>query len=106
MSGRGIRHELVDTSDEEWDYLVSTNLSTAFYVCRSVIPHMRQQRSGNIINIASRAGRRGEGGLAAYCAVKHGLVGLTRALADSEKEFNVRNKRDLPGFGRHRTPNE
>jgi 3-oxoacyl-[acyl-carrier protein] reductase len=96
--GRGIRHELVDTSDEEWDYLVSANLSTAFYVCRSVIPHMCQQRCGNIINIASRAGRRGEGGLAAYCAVKHGLVGLTRALADSEKEFNIRTNAICPGL--------
>jgi 2-deoxy-D-gluconate 3-dehydrogenase len=58
---------------------------------------MRQQQSGVIINIASRAGRRGEGDLAAYSALKHGMVGLTRALADSEYHFGIRVNAVCPG---------
>ena len=96
--GQGVRRELIDTTDEEWDYLVKLNLSSAFYMCRAVLPHMRQEKSGKIINIASRAGRVGEGELAAYSALKHGLVGLTRALGDSEKEFGIRVNAVCPGL--------
>jgi len=96
--GQGVRRELIDTTDEEWDYLVKLNLSSAFYMCRAVLPHMRQQKSGKIINIASRAGRVGEGELAAYSALKHGLVGLTRALGDSEKEFGICVNAVCPGL--------
>lgn len=96
--GQGIRRELVNTTDEEWDFLVNTNLSSAFYTSRAVLPSMRQQQKGTIINIASRAGRRGEGDFAAYSALKHGLVGLTRALADSEKEYGIRVNAVCPGL--------
>ena len=96
--GRGIRRELVNTTDEEWDFLVNTNLSSAFYTCRAVLPSMRQQHNGTIINIASRAGRRGEGDLAAYSALKHGLVGLTRALSDSERAYGIRVNAVCPGL--------
>lgn len=95
--GKGLRRELVNTSDEEWDFLVRINLSSAFYVSRSVLPHMREAGNGSIVNIASRAGRQGEGDFAAYSALKHGLVGLTRALADSEAKFGIRVNAICPG---------
>jgi len=69
-------------SDEDWQWLVATNLSTVVYGCRAVLPDMLAQGHGMIINIASRSGRVGEANLAAYCAVKHGVIGLTRALAE------------------------
>ncbi len=50
-----------------------------------------------IINIASKAGRVGEGDFAAYCAAKHGVVGLTRALADSEGPHGIRVNAICPG---------
>jgi 3-oxoacyl-[acyl-carrier protein] reductase len=96
--GRGIRRELIDTTDEDWDFMVNTNLSSAFYASRAVLPHMRRQQKGIIINIASRAGRRGEGDFAAYSAMKHGLVGLTRALADSEAKYGILVNAVCPGL--------
>jgi NAD(P)-dependent dehydrogenase (short-subunit alcohol dehydrogenase family) len=95
--GQGLRRELIDTSDQEWDHLVSLNLSSSFYASRAVLPHMRAQKQGWIINIASRAGRRGEGQFAAYSALKHGLVGLTHALADSERKFGIKVNAICPG---------
>lgn len=88
--GGGLRRTLIETSDSEWQHLIQINLSSAFYACRAVLPVMRRQRSGWIINIASRAGRRGEGDFAAYSAAKFGLMGLTQALADSESPFGIR----------------
>ncbi len=95
--GHGIRRELIDTTDGEWQSLVNINLTSSFYTCRAVLPGMRSRKSGHIINIASRAGRRGEGEFAAYCALKHGLIGLTRALADSENKFGVQVNAICPG---------
>jgi NAD(P)-dependent dehydrogenase (short-subunit alcohol dehydrogenase family) len=95
--GRGLPRELIDTTDEEWHYLVNINLSNTFYICRAALPYMRERRSGVIINIASRAGRRGEGAFAAYSALKHGVIGLTRALADSEYHFGIRVNAICPG---------
>mgnify|MGYP001082709050 CR=1 FL=1 len=96
--GRGVRRELIETTDQEWDFLVKINLSSAFYMCRDTLRYMRQQKFGQIINIASRAGRKGEGNLAAYSALKHGLVGLTKALADSESKHGIRVNAVCPGL--------
>ncbi|KAF0110594.1 MAG: 3-oxoacyl-ACP reductase [Chloroflexi bacterium] len=96
--GQGLRRELVATTDQEWDHLVHINLTSAFYCCRAILPVMRTQKSGFIINIASRAGRHGEGQFAAYSALKHGLVGLTRAIADSEAEYGIKVNAVCPGL--------
>ncbi|MHB8089520.1 MAG: SDR family oxidoreductase [Anaerolineaceae bacterium] len=95
--GQGIRRELIETTDDEWQHLVSINLTSAFNTCRAVLPNMRKKKQGLIINIASRSGRCGEGQFAAYCAMKHGLIGLTRALADSECEYGIRVNAISPG---------
>ncbi len=95
--GQGLRKNLIDTDNEEWDQILRLNLGSAFLVCRAVLPIMRKQRSGQVINIASRSGRRGEGDFAAYCAAKHGMIGLTRALADSEASFGIRVNAICPG---------
>jgi NAD(P)-dependent dehydrogenase (short-subunit alcohol dehydrogenase family) len=95
--GQGLRKPLVETSDQEWQHLLAVNLSSVFYCCRAVIEPMRQQGGGRIINIASRSGRVGEGDLAAYSAVKHGVVGLTRALAEAGAEENILVNAVCPG---------
>jgi len=83
-AGRGLRKKLADTSDAEWLEVINLNLSSVFYCCREVIPIMGRQKGGHIINIGSRSGRVGEAEFAAYCAAKHEVVGLTRALAQEE----------------------
>jgi meso-butanediol dehydrogenase / (S,S)-butanediol dehydrogenase / diacetyl reductase len=95
--GGGLKKELVETSDEDWQHLLDINLTSTFNCCRAVLPVMRQQGAGVIINIASKAGRGGEGEFAAYCAAKHGVVGLTRALADSEGPHGIRVNAVCPG---------
>lgn len=95
--GQGLRKQLVETSDADWEHLVAVNLTSAVYISRAIIPLMREQKSGKIINISSRAGRRGEGDFAAYSALKHGLVGLTHALADSEAPFGIKVNAVCPG---------
>jgi 3-oxoacyl-[acyl-carrier protein] reductase len=71
-----------EISADDWDFVLAINLKGAFLCSQAVIPFMRQQRSGKIINIASSAGQMG--GLAVglhYTASKAGLLGLTKGLA-------------------------
>ncbi len=69
------------TSDELWQQIIATNLTGTFLCSRAVIGEMREHRFGRIVNIASIAGLYGAPYIAAYCASKHGVIGLTRALA-------------------------
>lgn len=95
--GGGLKKQLAETSDADWQDVLQLNLTSTFNCCRAVLPAMRRQGFGRIINIASRAGRVGEGDFAAYCAAKHGVVGLTRALADSEGPYGIRVNAICPG---------
>jgi NAD(P)-dependent dehydrogenase (short-subunit alcohol dehydrogenase family) len=64
-----------------WDETIATNL-TGTYLCTSeVLPAMIEAKAGRIINVASTAGLRGYRTMAAYCASKHGVIGLTRSIA-------------------------
>jgi NAD(P)-dependent dehydrogenase (short-subunit alcohol dehydrogenase family) len=70
-----------ETSSELWDRMLAVNLTGAYLCTRQVLPAMLAASDGRVVNVASTAGLRGYGRMAAYCAAKHGLVGLTRALA-------------------------
>ncbi len=76
MSGR-----LVDTTEEEWDITIATNLSAIFWACRAAMPHLLDGGGGSIISTASVLGLIGSEGYAAYGAAKAGLVALTRQIA-------------------------
>lgn len=80
---------LTDMSDEDWNQLLHTNLSSAFYCCRAAIPYMVSQKCGKIINISSMWGRTGASCEAAYSATKAGLNGLTMALAKELAPSNI-----------------
>lgn len=70
-----------DITDEDWDNMISTNLTGAFYMSRAVLPHMIHEKSGRIINISSMWGETGGSCEVHYSAAKAGLIGLTKALA-------------------------
>jgi 3-oxoacyl-[acyl-carrier protein] reductase len=78
-----------NVSDEELDATVDTNLKGAFYFVRAVVPLMKAQHSGLIINISSTAGQRGFAEDAIYCASKFGIVGFSDALDDELRKFGI-----------------
>ncbi|MDX1873608.1 SDR family oxidoreductase [Mycolicibacterium sp. 120266] len=86
----------ITLTDAEWEHDLAVNLSGPFYLCRAALPHLLQT-GGNIVNVASVAGVEGEVYSAGYCAAKHGLVGLTRALAVEFTKEKVRINAVCPG---------
>ncbi len=87
----------VSMSDEEWDEVISTNLSGPFYVCRQVLPSMLANRFGRIVNVSSIQSRGGTG-QANYAASKAGLEGLTMSLAKEYGRRGIRANVVVPGF--------
>lgn len=72
---------LWEQTDEDWNRVVAVNLTSVFYCCRAVVPHMRERRYGRIVNIASIAGKEGNPNMTGYSATKAGVIGFTKSLA-------------------------
>ncbi|MGN0537461.1 MAG: elongation factor P 5-aminopentanone reductase [Acutalibacteraceae bacterium] len=70
-----------DITDEDWNRMLSINLTGAFYCCRRALPYMLRRHSGRIVNISSMWGQVGGSCEVHYSAAKAGLIGLTKALA-------------------------
>ncbi|MDO4474413.1 MAG: SDR family oxidoreductase [Eubacteriales bacterium] len=83
VNNAGISHVglLLDMTDEEWDHILKTNLSSVFYCMREALKDMTCAKSGRIINISSMWGTVGASCEAAYSATKAGIHGLTKAAA-------------------------
>jgi 3-oxoacyl-[acyl-carrier protein] reductase len=84
--------------DDDWDAVVSTNLSAVFRVSRAAIRPMMKQRYGRIVNITSVVGASGNAGQANYAAAKAGVAGMTRALARELGSRNITVNCVAPGF--------
>ncbi len=83
-------------TDEDWDRDLAVNLTGPFQLCRAALPHLLEV-GGNIVNVSSVAGVEGEVYSSGYCAAKHGIVGLTRALAVEYTHEQVRINVVCPG---------
>lgn len=93
------RHEMRRTesmTDDDWEHDLAVNLSGPFYLCRAALPHLLA-RGGSIVNVSSIAGVEGQAYSAGYCAAKHGLIGLTRALAVEYTAERLRVNAVCPG---------
>lgn len=84
--------------DDEWDDVISTNLSSVFKLSQAVLRPMMKARSGRIINITSIVGHMGNPGQANYAAAKAGVAGMTRALAREIGSRNITVNCVAPGF--------
>lgn len=80
-AGQAVGAEFTQTTRPLWDNMIAVNLTGTFLCTQRVLPAMLRNGGGRIINIASTAGLKGYTRISAYCASKHGVVGLTRALA-------------------------
>jgi NAD(P)-dependent dehydrogenase (short-subunit alcohol dehydrogenase family) len=86
-----------DISSEEWDETLAVNLRGAFYTCRQLLPSMKAQRYGRIVNIASVTGKRPLTKRTPYATSKMGLIGFTRTLAAEVGEYNINVNAVCPG---------
>lgn len=85
-------------SNEDWETVLRTNLTSAFYLCRLVVRHMMNRRKGSIVNMSSIVGIHGNAGQTNYSASKAGLIGFTKSLALEVASRNVRVNAIAPGF--------
>jgi NAD(P)-dependent dehydrogenase (short-subunit alcohol dehydrogenase family) len=97
VAGVAIAATVLDTSDQDWNRVIGTNLTGPFLLTRAILPLMLDAGSGVIVNVASVAGVVGIEARAAYCASKAGLIGLTRAVAADYASLGVRCVAVCPG---------
>ncbi len=97
--GEGLRTWLI--SDEEWEFTMRINLTSAFYAAREVIPHMISRKTGKIVLMSSSVGKEGCGGgtaIAPYGTSKAGVINLTFTLARELTPYNIRVNSVCPGL--------
>lgn len=100
VNNAGILHStaIEDVTEEEWDRMMAVNLKSVFFMTQQVLPYMKRQKSGKVVNITSLAGRMGgfANGLG-YSASKAGIIGLTYGLARRLAQYNINVNAIAPG---------
>jgi NADP-dependent 3-hydroxy acid dehydrogenase YdfG len=82
---------------DEWDQMIDVNLKGVLYGIAAVLPHMKEQKSGHVINVSSVYGHKVAPGAAVYCATKFAVRALSEGLRQEVKPYNIRTTVILPG---------
>lgn len=94
-----VHQKIENVSDEDWKRIVDINLNAVFYTTKFVVPHMKEQSYGKIVNISSGAGRSTSlTGIQAYASAKAGQIGLTRQMAQELGPYGITVNNVAPGF--------
>ena len=96
-AGMGYTGELIDMPLADWQRVLGLNVTSVFECVQAVLPGMRSQQQGTIINIVSIAGQQAFPQWGAYCASKFALMGFTKSLAQEERPHGIRVTAVCPG---------
>ncbi|MEI7885013.1 MAG: SDR family oxidoreductase [Clostridia bacterium] len=94
----GAFHKLDEVTDEEWDWVVNTNMRSVFMFCRNLLPKMKEVSFGRIVNVSSVQGLFGSPRSSTYVATKHAIVGYTKTIAAEWGEYNITCNAICPGY--------
>lgn len=99
-SGLAVPETVDDVTDDGWETVMDTNLRGVMQLVRAVLPFMRKNDFGDIVNVSSQAGKHGYADVPSYCASKFGLLGYAEALRDDVRKTgaNIRVFNFCPGL--------
>ena len=83
---------------EDWEAMMNLNLKSAFLCCKAILPHMKERRSGKIVNVSARAGLSGVAGMSVYCVSKGGVRLLTESIAEEVKDLGINVNAIMPSI--------
>ena len=96
-AGAGIRKKVHEHTDDEWNFVLDTNLNAMFRGARAVLPHFIKKKSGNIVTTASTFGLLASPNYPGYCATKAAIINLTREMAMDYGPLGIRINCVCPG---------